>query len=99
MFVFRSVGRACQQVPHADLYGGSLQVIIAGVGDKESPLSEFIDCLPSNDCRYGGKHRYTSCCPAPLSCAVFCGALPLQAALLCVLLCPSLLQTVRLQCL
>ncbi len=64
----------------------TLQVIIAGVGDKESPLSEFIDCLPSNDCRYGGELRCTFCCPV-------------LAALLPVPLCPSALQTVRLQCL
>eukprot|EP00891_Asterochloris_glomerata_P008794 jgi/Astpho2/8794/fgenesh1_pm.00128_%23_17_t len=37
------------------------EVIIAGVGDKDSPLSEFIDCLPSNDCRYGVyDHQFTN---------------------------------------
>ena len=58
------------------IFMGALQVIIAGVGDKESPLSEFIDCLPSNDCRYGGELCLTSCCPTCCS-AIFCAALPL----------------------
>ena len=37
-----------------------LQVVIAGVGAKDSPLSELIGYLPNSDCRYGGKLS-TSC--------------------------------------
>ena len=33
----------------------ALQVVIAGVGAKESPLSELIGYLPNSDCRYGGR--------------------------------------------
>lgn len=29
------------------------EVVIAGAGNKDSPLSELLDSLPSNDCRYG----------------------------------------------
>lgn len=31
------------------------QVVIAGVGAKESPLSELLGYLPNSDCRYGGR--------------------------------------------
>lgn len=33
----------------------ALQVVIAGVGAKESPLSELLGYLPNSDCRYGGR--------------------------------------------
>ena len=33
----------------------ALQVVIAGVGAKDSPLSELLGCLPNSDCRYGGR--------------------------------------------
>ena len=35
----------------------ALQVVIAGVGAKDSPLSELIGYLPNSDCRYGGIAR------------------------------------------
>ena len=36
------------------------QVVIAGAGNKDSPLSELLDSLPANDCRYGGKYFFTA---------------------------------------
>jgi hypothetical protein len=30
------------------------QVVIADVGDKDSPYEEFLSVLPASDCRYGG---------------------------------------------
>ena len=30
------------------------QVVIAAVGDKDSPYEELLSVLPASDCRYGG---------------------------------------------
>lgn len=31
------------------------QVIIADVGEKDSPYNQFLSAMPSGDCRYGGQ--------------------------------------------
>jgi len=35
-----------------------VQVVMAGVGAKDSPLSELLGLLPNTDCRYGGVLSY-----------------------------------------
>ena len=40
--------RRCRE--HASLW----QVIIADVGEKDSPYEELLSVLPASDCRYGG---------------------------------------------